>query len=104
MGDETPVNQGGVLLGRRPCARPDGCCVDGPPAGWCDALRASLTAVDDGWMLPATRLRLGVSVTTPAGPGHVTRVRLSDGAVTVALDGGGLVELAAEAVVLAGEA
>jgi hypothetical protein len=83
-------DDGRTVVGRRACARPDGCCAGGPPAGWCDQLRASLAGAPDG--LPALVSpfpRLGAIVGVAQGPGRVTRVQVRRALVSVRIDATG---------------
>jgi hypothetical protein len=91
MADAGAQPDGGrVVIGRRECARPGGCCSGGPPEGWCDHLRASLAGAPDG--LPALASpfpRLGATVHTAEGSGRVTRVRVMRALVCIRLDATG---------------
>jgi hypothetical protein len=79
-------DRGRTVIGRRACARPDGCCVGGPPEGWCDHLRASLAGAPDGRPALASPFpRLGAIVRTAEGPGRVTRVQVMRALVSVQL-------------------
>jgi hypothetical protein len=82
------TSDGSVLVGRRACARPAGCCAGGPPEDWCEALRASLAAAPDGLpRLPSPLPRLGARVQTDQGPGRVARITAARQIVGVTLEG-----------------